>query len=124
MSELLFEYYSIPSAVYGVDALFSWSKESEMASTRDSLVLRLGQHCAHVLPILSGTVIAEHARRINVGGIHITSFFHRLMQLKNPMLAPSISVSQAEVGITMLFPVHRVSWLCLLGVAVQARPHF
>jgi actin-related protein 5 len=108
MSELLFEYYSISSAVYGVDALFSWSRESEMASTRDSLVLRLGQHCAHVLPILSGTVIAEHARRINVGGIHITSFFHRLMQLKNPMLAPSISVSQAEVSISTFFPVLRV----------------
>jgi actin-related protein 5 len=99
MSELLFEYYSIPSAVYGVDALFGWSRESKMASTRDSLVLRLGQHCTHVLPILNGKVIAEHARRINIGGIHITSFFHRMMQLKNPMLASSISVSQAEVGI-------------------------
>lgn len=101
MSELLFEYYGIPSAVYGVDALFSWSRESESAPTRDSLLLRLGQHCTHVLPILNGTVVAEHARRINVGGIHITSFFHRLMQLKNPMLAASISVSQAEVGFAL-----------------------
>ncbi|XP_065340130.1 actin-related protein 5 [Cloeon dipterum] len=96
MSELLFECYGVPSVSYGVDALFSWCQESPGYTSRDSLVIRLGQHCTHVLPVLNGSVVAEHSRRINLGGIHITSFFHRLMQLKNPLLAPAISLSRAE----------------------------
>ncbi|XP_059478228.1 actin-related protein 5 [Neocloeon triangulifer] len=106
MSELLFECYGTPSVVYGVDGLFSWINDTPQVASKDSLVLRLGQHCTHVIPILNGSVVSEHARRINVGGIHITGFFHRLMQLKNPLLAPAISLSRAE---ELLFQHCRVS---------------
>jgi actin-related protein len=97
MSEMLFECYGAPSVAYGVDALFGWVRDTPGATRGDSLVLRLGHHCSHVLPVLDGAVRAEHARRINLGGIHLTGFFHRLMQLKNPLLAPAISLSRTEV---------------------------
>jgi actin-related protein 5 len=97
MSELLFEAYDVPGVVYGVDALFSL--QYSQPQCQDSLVLRLGHQCCHVIPLLDGQVRSENTRRVNLGGFHITNYLHRLLQLRHSMLAPAISLSRVEVNI-------------------------
>lgn len=96
MSELMFECYGVPGVAYGVDALFSW--QHCMPQSQDALIVRLGHQCCHVLPVLEGQVLPVWSRRVNIGGYQVTTFLHRLLQLRNPLLAPAISLSRTEVS--------------------------
>ncbi|XP_065173376.1 actin-related protein 5 isoform X2 [Atheta coriaria] len=93
MSELLFECYSVPRICYGVDALFA---HQHLTSQKDALLLNLGYHTMHVIPILDGKAYFEHTRRINTGGHQIVMFLHRMLQLKYPAHATQITLSRAE----------------------------
>lgn len=64
MSELLFECYGVPGVSYGVDSLYSMYK-NEIGDT--ALIVNCGYHTIHIIPVLQGRVIVEHARRINLG---------------------------------------------------------
>lgn len=64
MSELLFEGYGIPAVSYGVDSLFSMYKNDIGDS---ALIVNIGYHTIHIIPVIRGKVIAHHARRINLG---------------------------------------------------------
>lgn len=99
MSELIFECYNVPSAAYGVDALFSYysSSEENLRKSQSSLVVCLGYQTVHIIPIIDGQVDFRHARRINIGGFHVTSYMHRLLQLKYPVHFNAITLSRAEV---------------------------
>ncbi|KAG7312212.1 hypothetical protein JYU34_001681 [Plutella xylostella] len=64
MSELLFEGYGVPAVSYGVDSLFSMYKNN---IGENALIVNCGYHTIHIIPVLRGKVIFEHARRINLG---------------------------------------------------------
>ncbi|XP_051153906.1 actin-related protein 5 [Leptopilina boulardi] len=93
MAELLFECYNIPSLSYGVDCLFSYHHNN---CSSDGLIVSIGYHTTHIIPILDGKIDAINSRRINVGGYHLTSYMHRLLQLKYPVHVNAITPSRAE----------------------------
>lgn len=93
MSELLFECYDIPSVCYGIDALYSFQKNQ---IDSNGLIISLGYHTTHIIPVLNNKMIATKSRRINVGGYHMINFMHRLLQLKYPIHANSITISRIE----------------------------
>ncbi|XP_028041509.1 actin-related protein 5 isoform X1 [Bombyx mandarina] len=93
MSELLFEGYGIPAVSYGVDSLFSFYK-NDIGDT--ALLVNCGYHTIHIIPVIKGKVIAEHARRINLGGSEMIFYLHKLLQLKYPVHVNAITMSRAE----------------------------
>lgn len=98
MSELLFECYGMPSVAYGVDALFSYhySQEENQKRSQSALIISLGYQTMHIIPVLDGKVDVSQARRINIGGFHVVSYMHRLLQLKYPGHFNAITLSRAE----------------------------
>ncbi|KAJ8894423.1 hypothetical protein PR048_007076 [Dryococelus australis] len=95
MSELLFECYGVPSLAYGVDGLFSFHFNVPDGET--GLIVNCGYHTTYVLPVITGKVDRSCARRINIGGFHITNYLHRLLQLKYPAHFNAITLSRAEL---------------------------
>ena len=93
MSELLFECYNVPSVCYGIDSLYSFHKNQ---IGNDGLIISFGFHTTHVIPLLNGNIVAEKARRINIGGYHIINFLYKLLQLKYPVHVNAITLSRAE----------------------------
>ncbi|XP_039283759.1 actin-related protein 5 isoform X1 [Nilaparvata lugens] len=92
MSELLFECYQVPGVCYAVDALCGF----QGGDHTEGLVVVLGHHCTHVLPVLGGRVDGAQARRLAVGGHHVTCYLHRLLQLKYPAHSQAITLTRAE----------------------------
>ncbi|KOC60709.1 Actin-related protein 5 [Habropoda laboriosa] len=93
MAELLFECYNVPAIAYGVDCLLSYQHNN---CPSDGLIISIGYHTTHIIPILDGKADPVNSRRINVGGYHITSYMHRLLQLKYPVHVNAITPSRAE----------------------------
>ncbi|KAG6443307.1 actin-related protein 5 [Manduca sexta] len=93
MSELLFEGYGIPAVSYGVDSLFSMYR-NDIGDT--ALIVNCGYHTIHIIPVIRGKVIGEHARRINLGGSEMISYLHKLLQLKYPVHVNAITMSRIE----------------------------
>lgn len=99
INELLFECYGVPSLAYGIDSLFSWRHncriKSEM-SGNDALIISLGYHTTHVIPVLDDKLQHDKVRRLNVGGFHMISYLLRLLQMKYPMHYNAITVTRME----------------------------
>ncbi|KAJ0174633.1 hypothetical protein K1T71_009741 [Dendrolimus kikuchii] len=93
MSELLFECYGVPGVSYGVDSLYSMYK-NEIGDT--ALIINCGYHSIHIIPVIQGRVIVEHARRINLGGSEMIFYLHKLLQLKYPVHVNAITMSRVE----------------------------
>ena len=98
MNELLFEGYQAPKVTYGIDSLFSYYKSQPdfAQQKRTALVISLGFHSVHFLPIIKGQLDADNGRRLNIGGFHLTNFLHRHLQLKYSAHANNISIGRAE----------------------------
>ncbi|CAH1406402.1 unnamed protein product [Nezara viridula] len=94
MSELLFECYGVPSICYAVDSVLSYRNESKNGNT--GLIISCGYYSTHVIPIIDGAIDAKHSRRLDIGGYHITSYLHRLLQLKYPVHFAAITLSRTE----------------------------
>uniref|UniRef100_A0A1B0D501 Uncharacterized protein n=2 Tax=Phlebotomus papatasi TaxID=29031 RepID=A0A1B0D501_PHLPP len=94
MSELLFECYDVPSVCYGVDSLFSLRENQP--SVEYALVISIGHHTIHVIPVVKGLAVPAKTRRINLGGFNILAFLHRILQLKYPVHVNAITLSRAE----------------------------
>lgn len=94
MSELLFECYQVPSVCYGIDALFSFSFNDNVNGT--GLIVSIGYTTTHVIPYVDGRHIADKIRRVNVGGYHMITYMHRLLQLKYPIHVNNITLSRVE----------------------------
>jgi actin-related protein 5 len=92
--ELLFECYGIPSLLLGVDALFSLYHN--LADIRNCLVICLGHYTCHVVVVMDGTVCCERSTRINLGGLNLSLYLQRLMQLKYPKLMNEFSFTKCE----------------------------
>ncbi|CAH0562286.1 unnamed protein product [Brassicogethes aeneus] len=95
MSELLFECYDVPGICYGVDSLFALGYQ-ESKPVDNALLVNMGYHSCHVIPVVNGKVMYEHSRRLNTGGWHIITFLHKILQLKYPAHATAITLSRAE----------------------------
>ena len=94
MAELLFECYNVPSIAYGVDCLLSYHHNN---CPPDGLIVSIGYQATHIIPVLDGKADPANARRINIGGFHIISYMHRLLQIKYPVHVNAITPSRAEV---------------------------
>lgn len=94
MSELLFESYDVPAISYGVDSLFSFHQNHPCKS--DGLIISFGYHTTHVMPVLNGIVCSDKVRRINLGGYHMITYMHRLLQLKYPVHTTAVTLSRIE----------------------------
>ena len=94
MSELLFECYQVPSVCYGIDSLFSFSFNDNLNGT--ALIVSIGYNTTHVIPYIDGKHITDKIRRINVGGYHMITYLHRLLQLKYPIHVNNITLSRVE----------------------------
>ena len=55
------------------------------------MIISLGYYTTHVIPFMDGRHIPDKIRRINLGGFHMLTFMHRLMQLKYPMHVITLS---------------------------------
>lgn len=93
MSEVLFECYDVPSICYGVDSMFSFN---DKYPNQSGLIVSIGYHAIHILPILFGSIQTTKSRRINLGGYQMITFLHRLFQLKYPVHAAAILLSRIE----------------------------
>nr|XP_042906536.1 actin-related protein 5 isoform X2 [Parasteatoda tepidariorum] len=96
MSELLFECYNVPSVAYGIDSLFSFYNYRPKITGVFGLIISLGHHTCHVLPVIRSRFDVRNAKRINVGTYNMTNFFHRLLQLKYSAHASMITLSRVE----------------------------
>lgn len=104
MSELLFECYNIPTVAYCVDGLASYYNNQESSTDpalvspilNDGLLLHVGHHTTHVIPVLDGQADAGRSRRIRIGGHSLARFLCRWLQLKYSHHASNITLSRAE----------------------------
>ena len=98
MNELLFEGYGVPKVAYGIDGLFGYFKSHpDFAKSKETaMIISLGFHTVHFLPVVNGVLDAENSRRLNIGGFHLTNFLHRHLQLKYSAHANNISIGRAE----------------------------
>ncbi|XP_030760914.1 actin-related protein 5 [Sitophilus oryzae] len=99
MSELLFECYDVPGVCYGIDALFAhhfYHEKIKPEGLKDVLIVNVGYQSCHIIPVINNKTVFENTRRLNTGGYHIISFLHRILQLKYPSHATSITLSRAE----------------------------
>lgn len=95
MSELLFEGYHVPGVCYGIDFLLSYSCSNNPCRT--AMIISVGYHCTHVIPVLDSKIDTARCKRIDVGGYHITNFLYKMLQLKYPGHLNAITPSRAEV---------------------------
>ena len=98
MNELLFENYLVPKVTYGIDGLFSlYKNQPNFAKDKSTaMVISLGFHSIHFMPVVNGKIEAENMRRLNVGGFHLTNFLHRGLQLKYNANSANITIGRAE----------------------------
>uniref|UniRef100_A0A1A9WW28 Actin-related protein 5 n=1 Tax=Glossina brevipalpis TaxID=37001 RepID=A0A1A9WW28_9MUSC len=95
MNELLFECYEVPAVCYGIDSIFSWYKNKRVYES-NALILSLGYHTTHVIPILRGQLEHDHIRRLNLGGYQMISYLFRLLQMKYPAHLNAITLTRIE----------------------------
>ncbi|KAI9106267.1 hypothetical protein DFS34DRAFT_699834 [Phlyctochytrium arcticum] len=93
-SELLFEGYSVPSAAYGVDSLFSYYANG--GSFDAGMVVSSGQYSTSVIPVLGGRGVLEHCQRIPYGGQQMAEYLLKLLQYKYASFPHRVSLDQAQ----------------------------
>ena len=66
MTELMFECYSIPKLLYGVDSFFSWhhNEKSKESSSETALIISLGFNTVHIVALVDGKIIEDGLRLI------------------------------------------------------------
>ncbi|XP_054159962.1 actin-related protein 5-like, partial [Oppia nitens] len=92
--ELMFECYDIPSLLLGVDFLFSL--HHNLPEINNCLILCMGHYTCHIIPVIDGTVCSQQSSRINLGGLNLSLYLQRLMQLKYPKLTQEFTFTKCE----------------------------
>jgi actin-related protein 5 len=115
-TELVFEAYEFPKLCIGIDALFSYLYNNHTAAERErrelsaagapsgvrfaprkaGIVVSCGYQATHILPVFNGRFHAPAAKRINVGGHHMTSDLMRRLQLNYPDQSAVFTYSRVE----------------------------
>ena len=110
MSEFLFECYGAPKVAYATDALLSYEYNtyaSDLASASaltapwtgpasSGLVVRVGNACAHVIPIINGAAVLASAYRLNAGGKSVSDTLHEVLRQRYPQHRPAITASRVN----------------------------
>ena len=110
MSEVLFECYGAPKVAYATDALLAYeyntySAELAAASALTApwkgaaaagLIVRVGNSCAHVIPVVNGAAALEAAYRLNAGGQRISDTLSDLLRNRYPQHRPAITASRVS----------------------------
>lgn len=101
--ELVFEAYDAPAVCFGIDALFAYLYNAHkrdqhgLRYAKDrGLVVACGHSATHVLPVYEGRFAPTAAKRINVGGRHMTSHLTQRLSLQHPDHATVLSQSRVE----------------------------
>ena len=68
------------------------------AALGNAVVVSSGHTATHILPIVQGRVDAANSKRIELGGVDLSGFMLRLLELKAPALRPHLSVFRARVS--------------------------
>jgi actin-related protein 5 len=92
MTELLFECYGAPAVAYGIDSLFSYRYNGG----KNGLVVSSAYTSTHVIPVINGKAVLNHASRLNWGRYQSADFLLKLLRLKYPTFPGKISDPQAE----------------------------
>ncbi|KAJ2630759.1 Nuclear actin-protein involved in chromatin remodeling [Coemansia sp. RSA 1290] len=95
MSELLFECYDVPSVTYGIDSVWSYYKNMGTFAT-DGLVFGSGTSASHIIPIYDSRAQIDLCKRINLGGLSMSEYMLKLMQLKYPAFPMKITEWQSQ----------------------------
>ena len=91
MSELLFECYSAPSVLYGIDSLFSYHQNGG----NSGIVIGSGNLTTHVIPVVNGKGQIANSKRLSLGGSSVPDYMLRLAQLKYPAFPTKVTTAQA-----------------------------
>lgn len=84
-NELMFECYGAPAVSYAVDSLCGYFNSSEMGSSlRDGMIINSGCNATHIIPILNGSQLISHSKRIPIGGTQHFDLLQRTLLLKYP----------------------------------------
>ncbi|KAF2348879.1 Actin family [Trinorchestia longiramus] len=62
----------------------------------DGLLVHIGHHTTHIMPILDGAADVTRSRRVKIGGLSMTKFLCRWLQLQYPHQTGNITLSRAE----------------------------
>ncbi|KAL8729965.1 MAG: hypothetical protein Q9166_004410 [cf. Caloplaca sp. 2 TL-2023] len=92
MTELLFECYSAPSIVYGIDSLFAY----RFNKGRHGLVVSSSHTATHLIPILYSKPVISSVTRLNWGGFHGADYLLKLLKLKYPTFPGKLTEYQTE----------------------------
>lgn len=110
-SEILFEAYSAPSVVYGIDGLFAFHhrlcsgstpgqtrwpdlKKMEEMKSKDGLVISMGHWSTTVIPVLAGKGLMDRAKR------SVRSCYHHILCIYPIENVENSSVEQAPARFT------------------------
>eukprot|EP01132_Coremiostelium_polycephalum_P008575 gene8575-10548_t len=87
MNELLFECYSVPSVVYGVDSLFSYYGNRHLMDDngRNAMIIGSGYNTTHIFNVRDYKVQHSETKRINVGGSNGTDLLRKFLHLIYPI---------------------------------------
>ncbi|KAH8587565.1 actin-like protein [Bisporella sp. PMI_857] len=92
MNEILFECYSAPSLVYGIDSLFSY----DYNNGKTGLVVSSTHSATHLIPVLNQKALLTQATRLNWGGLQSAEYLLKLIRLKYPTFPGKLISSQME----------------------------
>ncbi|TFY57542.1 hypothetical protein EVJ58_g6958 [Rhodofomes roseus] len=94
-SELMFEQYAVPSLAYCVDSVMSFYHNNlpspPVPFTSDGLVVSFNSASTSVIPVMNGTSLMSHAKRIPWGANQATDYLYKLIQLKYPTFPSRIT---------------------------------
>ena len=93
MSELLFELYSVPSAAYGVDSLFSYRYNGG----ETGLVVSSANMSTHLIPVVDKQPLLSHAARLDWGRSQCAEYLQRLLKTKYPGLLTAGKVTDTQI---------------------------
>ncbi|VDL59285.1 unnamed protein product [Hymenolepis diminuta] len=96
ISELLFETYSAKKLTYFVDGLASYYSNFGPDPKVDTVMVSLGYHTTHLIPISNGEYIPSACRRVSVGGSCVSWYLQKLLSLKYPCHADKLNIAVAE----------------------------
>ncbi|CAG0919409.1 unnamed protein product [Notodromas monacha] len=94
VAEIFFEKFDVASLLTGIDGLFSVHHHDPTRGTYMNVVL--GHTTCHILPVVCGQLRLEGVQRLNLGGYDATLYLQKLLQLKNPWRASTVTFTRCE----------------------------
>ena len=108
--EMLFECYGVPKVAFGIDALLAYEYNCYTAdqaaaapltapwqgAAAAGLIVRAGNACSHVIPVVDGRAVLASAFRLNVGGQRISDTLSDSLRLRYPQHRQALTASRVS----------------------------